>query len=71
MGFHLIIIAEFLPPADPPVSKDDDVPVRQLHRLRHAVGLAAVVDVPGHPSGQGGVHYPVVVQTEHVDASVL
>ena len=45
--------------------------VGQLHGLGDTVGVAAVVDVPGHAPRHGGVHHPVVVQPEHVDATVL
>ena len=37
---YLIIVWELLPPVDPPVGEDDDVPVSQLHSLRHAVRVA-------------------------------
>lgn len=68
---HFIVIRELLPPVDPPGGEDDDVSVRQLHRLRHAVGVAGVVDVPGHTASHCGVHHPLVVQAEHVDTAVL
>ena len=68
---HLVIVRELLAPVDPPGGEDDDVGVRDVDGLGDAVGVAAVVDVPGHAPGHGGVHHPVIVQPEHVDASVL
>ena len=68
---NLVVIGQLLAPVNPPGREDDDVGVRELHGLGDAVGVAAVVDVPGHAPGHGGVHHPVIVQPEHVDASVL
>lgn len=55
-----------------PLGEDDDacVPLH-LHGLRHAVGVARVVDVARQPSHQRGIHYALFVQAEHVDAAVL
>jgi hypothetical protein len=44
MGFisgYLVVVAELLAPVDPPVGEDDDVPVSQLHCLRHTVRVTA------------------------------
>ena len=68
---HLIIITQFLSPTDPPVGEYDDVPVGEFNGLRDAVGFTAVVDVAGHATRHGGVDHSVVVEAEHVDASVL
>ncbi len=38
---YLVVVAELLAPVDPPVGEDDDVPVSQLHCLRHTVRVTA------------------------------
>jgi hypothetical protein len=38
---YFVVVAELLAPVDPPVGEDDDVPVRQLHCLRHTVRVTA------------------------------
>ena len=68
---HFIVIRELLPPVDPPGGEDDDVSVGQLHGLRHAVGVAGMVDVPGDTSRHRGVHHSLVVKPEHVDTTIL
>lgn len=49
---------------------DLDVPV-DLDRLGDAVGVAAVVDVPGEASLQRRVDHAVLVEAEHVDPTIL
>merc|ERR1719245_41177 len=71
LEIKLVIIRELLSSVYPPGSKDDDVSVRQLYSLGHTVGVAAVVDVPRHAPRHGGVHHPLIIQPEHVDAAVL
>ena len=68
---NLVVIGQLLAPVNPPGREDDDVGVRELHGLGDAVGVAAVVDVPGHAARHGRVHHPLVIQAEHVDTSVL
>ena len=68
---HLVIVRKLLAPVDPPGREDDDVGVGDVDGLGHTVGIAAVVDVSGHAPRHRGVHHPVIVQAEHVDASVL
>ena len=69
---ELVVVGELLAAADPPVSKDDDVEVAvDFDDLGDAIGVARVVDVPGHVARHGGVENSVVVKPEHVDAAVL
>ena len=68
---HLVIVRKLLAPVDPPGREDDDVGVGDVDGLGDTVGVAAVVDISGHAPRHGGVHHPVIVQAEHVDASVL
>ena len=41
-GRYLVIVGELLAPIDPPVGKDDDVPVGQLNGLGHTVRVTAI-----------------------------
>merc|ERR1711981_536094 len=67
----LVVIGQFLPPADPPVCKDDDVPVCQLHSLCDTVGVTTMVDISGNTARHCGIHHSVIIKSEHVYSSVL
>ena len=54
------------------VGENDDAQVSlDFDGLSHAVGVAAVVDVTGQTTGEGGVDDALLVQPEHVNAAVL
>lgn len=68
----LIVIAELLPLLDSSAGADDDfVSSLKSDHLSHAVGRTRMVDVPCRASRQGGVDDVVVVNAEHVHATVL
>ena len=71
MNHYLVIITQFFSPTDPPVGKNDDVPIGELNGFCDAVWFTAVVDVAGDASSHRGVDHSIVVEAEHVDPSVL
>lgn len=61
-----------LAPGDAPLGEYDNAQMAvHLDGLRHAVGLARVVDVARQPARQRRVHHTPLVQPEHVHAAVL
>jgi len=71
-NIELVVIIQLFTAGYSAVGENDDAQVSlDFDGLSHAVGVAAVVDVTGQTTGEGGVDDALLVQPEHVNAAVL
>ncbi len=64
--------SHLLPADDLSLGYDDDFAVLlEGHDLCHTVGVTGVVDVAGRAASHGGIHNSVIIDPEHVHATIL
>lgn len=72
LDVELVVVGQLFTAVNPPLGENDDAQFSlDLHGLRDAVRVTRMVDVAGQTAGQCRIDHAVLVQAEHVDATIL